>query len=65
MKTGIVKFYIADKGYGFIINDEDKADIFVHAKDLNCDIEKDMRVSFDIEEGKRGLIAKNVNEFHG
>ena len=65
MKTGIVKFYNSEKGYGFIINDEDKKDIFVHAKELNCDIEKDMRVSFNIEEGKRGLNAKNVNELHG
>ena len=34
MKTGVVKYYSMDSKYGFIINDEDKRDVFVHLNEL-------------------------------
>jgi CspA family cold shock protein len=34
MKTGVVKYFSMDSKYGFIINDEDKKDVFVHLNEL-------------------------------
>jgi len=57
---GCVKFYKKDKGFGFIINDADGKEIFVHATGLVDEIRENDRVSFDITEGKKGLNAANV-----
>ncbi len=61
MKTGVVKFFNGEKGYGFIKGDEDGKDIFVHATGLNDDIRENDKVSYDVEEGKKGLNATNVS----
>lgn len=49
-KTGVVKFYSLAGGYGFIVNDETGADIFVHLNNLKeCglnELNKDNKVSF-------------------
>lgn len=60
-KRGKVKFYKADKGYGFIINDSDQKDYFFHIKKvLSPTIQKDDLVEYDIVETKRGLQCINV-----
>jgi CspA family cold shock protein len=51
LKTGVVKFYsLAAAGYGFIVDDETGADIFVHLNNLKeCglnELNKDNKVSF-------------------
>jgi CspA family cold shock protein len=50
LKTGIVKFYSLAAGYGFIVDDETGADIFVHIKQLKesglNELIKDNKVSF-------------------
>ncbi len=60
MEKGSVKFYKIDSGYGFIINDVDNKEIFVHATGLVDKIKENDRVSFEIVEGKKGLNAVNV-----
>lgn len=64
MKTGKVKWFNAEKGYGFIIQ-EDGKDIFVHFKDINGGvnaIRDNDDVQFDVAEGRKGLQAVNVKK---
>ncbi len=60
---GTVKFFNREKGYGFIISDEDNKDYFVHQSGLKegLNIDKDDSVTFDVEEGDKGLKAINVD----
>jgi CspA family cold shock protein len=59
--TGTVKFFNEEKGYGFIKDDNDNTDYFVHANGLDDDINQDDRVSYDLEDGRKGVNAVNVN----
>jgi CspA family cold shock protein len=59
--TGTVKFFNGSKGYGFITNDETGSDIFVHATALDgIQLNEGDKVSYEEEEGKKGMIAVNV-----
>ncbi|MCL2566257.1 MAG: cold-shock protein [Defluviitaleaceae bacterium] len=63
MKTGIVKWFNAEKGFGFIsIEGED--DVFVHFSAINSDgfktLEEGQEVQFDVVEGAKGPQAANV-----
>ena len=61
MANGTVKFFNEDKGFGFITPDEGGKDVFVHANGLNgLSITEGDKVSFDVEEGQKGLNAVNV-----
>ncbi len=60
MSTGTVKFFNETKGFGFIKEDESGKEYFVHVTDLNDKIKENDEVSFDIQEGKKGLNAVNV-----
>jgi CspA family cold shock protein len=60
MQKGKVKFFNETKGFGFIKTADTQQDIFVHASGLIDEIKQDDEVSFDIEQGKKGLIAVNV-----
>ena len=62
MKTGTVKFYNESKGFGFIVQDDSKQDIFVHASGLVHQIRENDKVSFEVREGKKGLNAYNVEK---
>ena len=66
MAEGAVKWFSVKRGYGFIEQDNG-ADIFVHYSSINLSgfktLEKGERVNFDVEEGERGPVAKNVNKF--
>jgi CspA family cold shock protein len=60
---GRVKWFSAEKGYGFIER-EDGGDVFVHYTAINADgfktLEEGQLVEFDIVEGARGPQAANV-----
>jgi CspA family cold shock protein len=63
MATGTVKWFNADKGYGFIAVDGGR-DVFVHFSAIQADgyrsLEEGQRVEFDIEQGERGPQAISV-----
>jgi CspA family cold shock protein len=61
MKKGKVKFYNYTKGFGFICDDETGQDIFVHSTGLKSDIRDGDVVTFEVEQGKKGLNAVEVN----
>ena len=62
--TGVVKWFSASKGYGFISNEEGK-DVFVHYSSIRDNggfrsLEEGQEVEFTIEEGKKGPQAQDV-----
>lgn len=63
MANGIVKWFNDSKGYGFI-EQEGGPDVFVHHTGINADGFKSLnegdKVTFDVEEGKKGPAAVNV-----
>ncbi|MCC5920354.1 MAG: cold shock domain-containing protein [Cyclobacteriaceae bacterium] len=60
MNKGTVKFFNDTKGYGFIKEEESEKEYFVHAKGLIDEIRENDEVTFDLEEGRKGLNAVNV-----
>ncbi|WP_095498917.1 cold-shock protein [Paraferrimonas haliotis] len=61
--TGVVKWFNADKGYGFI-QQENGPDVFVHFRNIVSDgfktLEEGQQVSFEIGQGQKGPQAENV-----
>ena len=62
MNTGTVKFFNESKGFGFIIDDQTKQEIFVHISGLKDKVRENDKVSFNIVEGKKGLNAADVKK---
>ena len=60
---GKEKWFNAEKGYGFILSEEGK-DVFVHFSAIQGEgyktLEEGQEVTFDVETGDRGQLAKNV-----
>ena len=64
MATGKVKWFNTQKGFGFIVQ-EDNKDLFVHFKDVLGGIEslkENDTVEFEVAEGRKGLQAVNVKK---
>jgi CspA family cold shock protein len=64
MATGKVKWFNTQKGFGFIVQDDNK-DLFVHFKDVLGGIEslkENDTVEFEVAEGRKGLQAVNVKK---
>ena len=65
MKQGKIKFFDAQKGFGFIAPDDGGEDIFVHRNNVenlgpNQSLKDDESVEFEVEETPKGLSAINV-----
>lgn len=64
MAQGSVKWFNNKKGFGFIEQDEDERDLFVHHTSIHMDgfrtLSPGERVSFDVEDRERGPVAINV-----
>jgi Cold shock proteins len=60
MNKGTVKFFNESKGFGFIKDTESSKEYFVHSNGLKDRIAENDEVTFDLEEGKKGLNAVNV-----
>ncbi|KDR95445.1 cold shock protein (beta-ribbon, CspA family) [Peptoclostridium litorale DSM 5388] len=63
MNNGTVKWFNAEKGFGFITG-EDGVDVFAHFSQIQKDgfktLEEGERVSFDVAQGAKGLQAENI-----
>jgi CspA family cold shock protein len=60
MKTGTVKFFNESKGFGFITESGSGQEIFVHVSGLAQEVRENDNVTYDVQEGKKGLNAVNV-----
>lgn len=64
MAQGTVKWFNSEKGFGFIEQDGGGADVFVHYSAINASgyrsLEEGQRVSFTVQQGKKGLEAQEV-----
>ena len=59
MNKGIVKFFNQTKGFGFIKMTNDQ-DIFVHISGLRDEIRENDSVTFELQQGQKGMNAVNV-----
>ncbi|WP_326823460.1 cold-shock protein [Streptosporangium sp. NBC_01639] len=64
MSEGTVKWFNAEKGFGFIAPDDGTADVFVHYSAINSGgyrtLEENQRVSFTTTQGQKGPQADQV-----
>jgi CspA family cold shock protein len=60
MNKGIVKFFNDSKGFGFIKDENSDKEYFVHVSGLKEEIRENDLVTFELQEGKKGLNAVNV-----
>jgi len=61
--TGTVKFFNYEKGFGFIKDDDNQNDVFVHITDVKTKktLKQGDEVSFDTEKRKKGICAIEVD----
>lgn len=66
MTTGVVKWFNADKGYGFITPDDGSADVFAHFSNINAkgfrSLDEGEKVEFEVTRGPKGLQAENITK---
>ena len=64
MATGTVKWFNADKGYGFISPDDGSSDVFAHYSAIATQgyrsLDENQRVEFDVTQGPKGPQAENI-----
>lgn len=66
MAVGTVKWFNAEKGYGFIAPEDNSADVFVHFSAIQGggfkELQENDRVEFETQDGPKGLQATNVTK---
>jgi CspA family cold shock protein len=64
MATGTVKWFNAEKGFGFIEQDGGGADVFAHYSNIATsgfrELQEGQKVSFDVTQGQKGPQAENI-----
>jgi len=64
MATGTVKWFNAEKGFGFIAQDGGGADVFAHYSNISAqgfrELVEGQQVEFDVTQGQKGLQAENI-----
>lgn len=60
MNKGTVKFFNESKGFGFITDSASRNEYFVHVSGLNDQVRENDEVTFDLQDGRKGLNAVNV-----
>jgi len=64
MATGTVKWFNAEKGFGFITPDDGSPDLFVHYSTIQAagykSLEENQKVEFEVTQGQKGPQAANV-----
>ena len=64
MPQGTVKWFNAEKGFGFIAQEDGGPDVFVHYSAINASgyrsLDENQRVEFDVTQGQKGPQAENV-----
>jgi CspA family cold shock protein len=60
MHSGTIKFFNETKGFGFVVDSNSGEEIFVHVSGLVDNVREGDNVTFDTQQGKKGLNAVNV-----
>ncbi|MGS2725913.1 cold-shock protein [Psychroserpens sp. BH13MA-6] len=60
MSKGTVKFFNDSKGFGFITEDDNNKEHFVHVSGLIDEVREGDQVEFELTQGQKGLNATNV-----
>jgi len=64
VSSGKVKWFNADKGFGFITPEDGSDDLFVHHSEIKIEgyasLDEDQEVTFEVGQGKKGPCANNV-----
>ena len=64
MATGTVKWFNADKGFGFIAPDDGSEDVFAHFSAIQSSgyrsLDENQKVEFEVEQGQKGLQATKI-----
>ena len=60
MQSGTVKFFNETKGFGFVVDSNSGEEIFVHVSGLVDKVREGDSVTFETQQGKKGLNAVNV-----
>jgi CspA family cold shock protein len=60
MHSGTIKFFNETKGFGFVVDTNSGEEIFVHVSGLVDNVREGDNVTFDTQQGKKGLNAVNV-----